>query len=144
MSGAATATASTDTTCQSELAVLAGARAVALTTFRRDGSPVMTPVNLAVDGDHAYFRTWDTSGKAKRLRRDERVRLAPCTLGGTLTGEAIPATARRIDADRAARARALIERKHPLLQGFLVRYGHRLTGRRTVYFEVTAGCGPDA
>jgi hypothetical protein len=31
--------------------------AVLLTTYRRDGTPVSTPVNLAVEEDHAYFRT---------------------------------------------------------------------------------------
>jgi uncharacterized protein len=35
--------------------------AVLLTTYRRDGTPVGTPVNIAVEGDHAYVRTWDTS-----------------------------------------------------------------------------------
>jgi PPOX class probable F420-dependent enzyme len=110
---------------------------VSLTTFRRDGTPVETAVNLAVDGDHAYFRTWDSSGKAKRLRLDPRIRLAPCTFRGTPTGEPMAAEARPVAGRAADRARELIERKHPLLQGFLVRYGHRFTGRRTIYYEVT-------
>jgi uncharacterized protein len=109
---------------------------VSLTTFRSDGSPVATAVNLAVDGDRAFFRTWDTSGKAKRLRRNAGVRIAPCTFRGKPTGAGLPAVARPVEGDDVERARALIEGKHPVLQGFLVRFGHRFTGRRTIYYEV--------
>lgn len=34
-------------------------KTVLLTTYRRDGTPVGTPVHIAVDGDRAFFRTWD-------------------------------------------------------------------------------------
>jgi PPOX class probable F420-dependent enzyme len=115
------------------LRALANQSTVRLTTFRRDGTPVNTPVNLAVDGDHVYFRTWDTSGKAKRLRRDQAVEIAPCTFLGRPTGPAIAGRANRVDGATAERACRLIEAKHPILQGFLVHHGHRLTGRRAVY-----------
>ena len=131
-----------DTTITTPLAptlqALADQRTVSLTTFRRDGTPVATAVNLAVDGERAFFRTWDTSGKAKRLRRDARIELAPCTFTGTPTGEAMPALARPVDGVVADRARELIEGKHHVLQGLLVHYGHRFTGRRTIYYEVVA------
>src|SRR5919112_1001238 len=51
--------------------------AVRLTTFRRDGTPVSTPVNVAVEGDRAVFRTYEQAGKFKRLRNDPRVEVAP-------------------------------------------------------------------
>ena len=47
--------------------------AILLTTYRRDGTPVGTPVNIAVDGDHAYIRTYDRAGKAKRQRHNPNV-----------------------------------------------------------------------
>lgn len=120
-----------------DIRVFAEQPTVSLVTYRRDGTPVETPVNLAVDGDRAYFRTWTTSGKAKRLARNRQVRIAPCTLRGKVTGAAVAAMARPIEGEAADRARRLIERKHPFLQGFLVRYAHRVTGRHTVYYEVT-------
>jgi hypothetical protein len=46
-------------------------KTVLLTTYKRDGSGVGTPVNLAVEGEHAFFRTYDRSWKAKRLRRNQ-------------------------------------------------------------------------
>jgi len=47
---------------------LSKAKYTSVTTFRRSGQPVATPVHVVTDGDVAYFRTWDVSGKAKRLR----------------------------------------------------------------------------
>ena len=42
--------------------------AVLLTTYKRDGTPVGTTVNIVVDGDHAYLRTWDTAWRSMRIR----------------------------------------------------------------------------
>ena len=45
-----------------------GQLAVLLTTYKRDGTPVGTAVNIVVEGDRAYFRTWDTAWKLSRIR----------------------------------------------------------------------------
>ncbi|HEV8054675.1 MAG TPA: PPOX class F420-dependent oxidoreductase [Candidatus Limnocylindrales bacterium] len=111
---------------------------VLLTTFRRDGTPVGTPVSLAVDGDRAFVRTYESSGKFKRLRRNPVVHVAPSTFWGKVTGDGFRGRARLLAGDEATRARGLIERKHPWLHGILVPLGHRLTGKRTVYLEITS------
>ena len=54
-----------------------GQWAVLLTTYKRDGTPVGTAVNIAVEGDRAYFRTWDTAWKLRRIRNNPRVQFAP-------------------------------------------------------------------
>ena len=46
---------------------LVGQWAVLLTTYKRDGTPVGTAVNIAVEGDLA-FRTRDTAWKLRRIR----------------------------------------------------------------------------
>ena len=120
---------------------LADARTVRLTTFRRDGRPVPTPVSVAVDGDRAFVRTYESSGKCKRLRRDPHVDVAPSTFRGEPLGTAIEARARVIDGAEAQRARRLIEAKHPVLHGLAVPIVHRLTGKRTVYLELRP-CAP--
>ena len=61
---------------------------VLLTTYRRDGTPVGTPVSIAVDGDQAFVRTWDTAWKVKRIRNNPEVEVAPSTLRGKPTGPA--------------------------------------------------------
>jgi PPOX class probable F420-dependent enzyme len=95
-------------------------------------------VSIAFDGDRAFFRTWQTSGKAKRLRRDARVEVAPATLRGERTGPAIAARARLLDgADARGAARALA-RRHRVLQAILVPVTHRLMRYRTLHYELTA------
>ncbi len=112
-------------------------RTVVLTRFRRDGTGVPTAVHVAVEGDHAYVRTWSTSGKAKRHRRDPHLRIAPSTIRGTPTGPASGAVARVLDGDEAAAAFQRLARKYPVLQGRLVPWAHRLRGYTTVFYELT-------
>ena len=68
-------------------------RTALLTTLRRTGQPLTSPVSLAVREGRAYFVTAADSGKAKRLAHTDRVELAPSTtagkpLGGTVAGRA--------------------------------------------------------
>jgi PPOX class probable F420-dependent enzyme len=117
---------------------------VALTTYRRDGTPVSTPVSIAVDGARAVFRSYRNAGKTRRLRRDPTVAVAPSTFRGRPTGPAVRGTARLLDGDEARAAARLLRRKHPFLHGALVPLVHRL-GRarlgRTVHFELVVALG---
>ena len=61
-------------------------RYVSLASFRRDGRAVETPVWVAERGGKLYVFTEAAAGKVKRLRRDPRVRLAPCNYRGALRG----------------------------------------------------------
>jgi hypothetical protein len=116
---------------------LAAKCTVVVTTYKRDGSVVPTAVNVVVSGDHAYFRTWSTSGNAKRLRHDARVLIAPSTTRGKPTGPAIPATARLLGPDEEGPTRQALARKHPILQGRLVPLAHKLRHYNTVHYELT-------
>jgi len=64
------------------LADLAGASFVSLTTFRKTGVGVSTPVWIARDGDDLIVTTPRKSGKVKRLRNAPRVTLVPCDRRG--------------------------------------------------------------
>ena len=66
---------------------------VSLTTFRRSGDGVATPVWVVYRNGKLYVSTEATSGKAKRLRHTSRVTLAPCDARGKVGGEAVAATA---------------------------------------------------
>jgi len=111
--------------------------AVLLTTYRRDGRPVGTPVSIAVDDDRAFVRTWDTTGKFKRIRNNPEVEVAPSTVLGRPTGPAIRARARVLKGDESARAAKFLARKHPILHGLFVPAVHRLWGNETVHLELT-------
>jgi uncharacterized protein len=113
-------------------------KTVLLTTYRRDGTAVGTPVNIAVDGDRAFVRTFDTAWKLKRIRNNPEVGVAPSTLRGKPTGPAIKARARVLSGSESEYAGQAIARKHPILQGFFVPLVHRLRGNETIHIELTA------
>ena len=115
-------------------------KTVLVTTFRRDGTPVRTPVSLAVDGDRAVIRSFERAGKTRRLRNNPKIEVAPSTTRGRATGPAIHAHARRLDGAEAKRAARLLRRKYPFLQGVLVPLSHRVGRAKTgttVHFELT-------
>jgi uncharacterized protein len=126
----------TETTPIASLAPFLRQKAVLLTTFRKDGTPVGTAVNIAVEGDHAYVRSWETAGKIKRIRNKPEVEIAPSTMSGKPTGPAIRPRTRLLSGAESEHAGTLIERKHPILQGVLVPLAHRLRGQTTVHVEV--------
>jgi len=77
-----------------------------LTTFRRSGAGVPTPVEIRVRGDRVYFTTWSTTGKVKRLTHTPDVTLARCTRFGKPTGPSVAGVARRLDGAEAEAASA--------------------------------------
>ena len=111
-------------------------RTALLTSFRRDGTPVGTPVNLAVEGDHAFVRSFDAAWKVRRMHGNPEVEIAPSSFRGEPHGPAIRAHVRELDGAEAVHASDLIEAKHPILQGILVPLGHRLKRLRTLHFEL--------
>jgi PPOX class probable F420-dependent enzyme len=66
------------------VADVAAHRYVSLTTFRRSGEPVATPVWIARDGDELVVITIDGVGKTKRLAHTSRVELRECDMRGTV------------------------------------------------------------
>ncbi|MDO9086454.1 MAG: PPOX class F420-dependent oxidoreductase [Anaerolineaceae bacterium] len=62
-------------------------------TFRKNGVGVKTPVWFAQDGDTLVVRTESSSGKMKRIRNNQYVRIAPCDARGRLQGDWVEARA---------------------------------------------------
>jgi uncharacterized protein len=107
-----------------------------LTTFRRTGQPVHTPVHVVTDGSAAYFRTWDVSGKAKRLRHTASVEVAPSTFRGRPAGPVVRAEASLLSGAESEHAARLIERRHPVLHGRLIPWFHRRRGWVTQQYRL--------
>jgi hypothetical protein len=80
-------------------------------TYKQDGTPVPTPVWAAEADGRLYVRTERAAGKVKRLRRDTRVLIAPCTVRGRPLGAPMHARGRVLEgelelvAERALQAR---------------------------------------
>ncbi len=88
-------------------------RYISLSTFRRNGAEVATPVWFAADGAKLYVFTLADSGKIKRLRHTARAQVAPSDGRGRVQGAAHTATARVLTEPAAiARAHAALRRKY--------------------------------
>ena len=115
-------------------------RYISLSTFRRSGDEVATPVWFAASGGKLYVFTAGDSGKVKRLRYTTRARVAPSDLRGRVRGPWQGATAHLVAEPQ------VIERAHAALR---TKYGwqvsladlfSRLTGRlrRRAWIEIEA------
>lgn len=79
---------------------------IALSTFRRTGEAVPTPVWVVRDGDALLVTTPAGSGKLKRLAHTPRVELRPCSRRGTVEAGAPTLTGvATVDPDPQAHAR---------------------------------------
>jgi uncharacterized protein len=90
---------------------VASCKRALLSTFRRDGTPVSTPVWAALADGRLYVRSERAAGKLKRLRNDPRVLVAPCTMRGKPLGTPFEAHVRTLAAGEQLLAeRALASR----------------------------------
>jgi PPOX class probable F420-dependent enzyme len=95
-----------------ELGELASAHYVLLTTYRKDGTPVGTPVwGVARDGK-LYVWTDLDSWKVKRIRNNPAVTVQPCGIRGAPRGEVREATASLLDRAETKRVLRMILRKY--------------------------------
>jgi PPOX class probable F420-dependent enzyme len=110
--------------------------AARLTTFKRDGQPAHTPVNVVVVEDRVLFRTYVKAWKCRRIERNPNVELAPSDIRGRMTGATIHGRAHRLEGTASEVAAAAIDAKYPFFQRRLIRLGHRLMRYRTVHYEI--------
>ena len=96
------------------MAALPESTYVSLTTFRRTGVPVATPVWAAPDGDSLVVWTRADSGKVKRLRHTSRVTVAPCDVRGRVHGPAVDGVAEFVDHADRPQALAALRRTYGL------------------------------
>lgn len=96
-----------------------------VTTFKKDGTGVPTPVWVVRDGQALGIWTVAESWKVKRIRNRADVLVGPCDLRGNPTGNQVAATAEICDAATADEYRALLRRKYGLI-GRLSLLGSRL------------------
>ena len=112
---------------------------VSLTTFRRNGQAVPTPVGGLVQDGTLYALTPPDTGKVKRLRNNPQVTIAPCNMKGAVPDDvpAVRATARLLDPAGTARVEEMMRRRF-----FMYRLVHLLDRalrreRRLVAIAVT-------
>jgi uncharacterized protein len=95
--------------------VLARDNYISLTTFRKTGKAVDTPVWFAEQSGTIYVESGKNAGKIKRIRHTARVTLAPCTLSSKVTGPTVEGKARLLTgAQEIATAEAALSKKYGL------------------------------
>ena len=117
-------------------APLSTSKYMLLTTFRRDGKAVATPVHVVAQDDVPFFRTWDISGKAKRIRHTPAVEVAPSNYRGRPRGPSLRAKAILLDPGESENAARMLAREHPLLHGHLIPWYHRKRGWVTQHYRL--------
>ncbi len=112
----------------SETDRLAAERYVVLTTFRRDGRAVPTPIWVAGRDGELVLWSERAAGKVKRIRNDGRVEVQACDVRGRKThGAKVSGHARLLDAAETEQVRRAIAGK----------YG--IVGRVTMFFSKLRG-----
>jgi hypothetical protein len=111
-----------------------------LTTFRKNGAAVPTPVWFAPHEGKLYVVTGANLGKVKRIRNNPRVQVAPCTARGKPLGPPVDAVAREVPPDNTAlqaTAKQVLDQKYGLVKR-MFEFLHRLSGRTDAptYLEI--------
>lgn len=128
-----------ETQISSPLAALCGCQYLNLTTFRKDGTSVITPVWFALDAENQKVYLMSSvkksGGKVKRIRNNPQVEVAPATISGKSLGPAIAAKARILSAEEELPARIHLNRKYGLLKA-LIDFGLTLRDTEYCFMEV--------
>ncbi|WP_020524429.1 PPOX class F420-dependent oxidoreductase [Catelliglobosispora koreensis] len=96
-----------------------------VTTFRKNGNPVPTPVWIVPFEDGLGVWTVPHFGKVKRIRKNPAVTVATCDLRGNNAGPSMSGTASLLDFAGTQQVRAAIRRKYGLV-GRLTLLGSRI------------------
>jgi len=113
---------------------VAGKKYMSLTSFRKNGQAVRTPLWFAEQDAKLYCMTRDDSWKYKRIRNNPRVLVAPCTMRGRITGPDVEGRARVLEPWEFPAARRALERKYWLMR-------LPFWGKRNVFLEITPAQG---
>jgi uncharacterized protein len=117
-----------------DLGALFSGRYLSVTSFKRDGTGVATPMWFVSDGTRLFALTDLHSAKIRRIRRNPRVVVASCRADGRLRGEPVPACAEVLTATAdLERVRKLLIERYKIAYRLVMlgyRLGRRLRGKR--------------
>ena len=73
---------------------------LSLETYKRDNTPIQTPVWFVTDKEQFYITTKETTGKVKRLRNNQNARIAVCSMKGDIKSNWVDVGLEKISEDR--------------------------------------------
>jgi PPOX class probable F420-dependent enzyme len=83
-----------------------------LETYKKDGTPIRTPVWFVIDNDLIYVITMESTGKVKRLKNNQEVRIVSCSFKGKPKNGWVKAKAEKITGEEADKAIKLRKKKY--------------------------------
>jgi len=83
-----------------------------LETYKKNGTPIRTPVWFVIDNDLIYVITMESTGKVKRLKNNQEVRIVPCSFKGKPKNGWVKAKAEKITGEEADKAIKLRKKKY--------------------------------
>ena len=86
-----------------------------LETYKKDGTPIRTPVWFVIGNDLIYVITRESTGKVKRLKHNQDVRIVPCSFKGQSKNEWVKGRAEKIAGEEADKAIKLRKKKYGML-----------------------------
>lgn len=110
---------------------------IMLTTFRKSGKAMPTPVWYGHVGDHLYAFSLASAGKVKRIRNNPRVQISACTGIGSITGPTMEARVRILPKEEEIVARQALRRKHPIAFRISELVSNRLLRRKWAFLDIT-------
>ena len=96
--------------------MLKGHKFINLTTFRKNGQEVTTPVWFAQVGDKIYVVTTQTTGKFKRLRNNPAARIGPSDQRGKPLGSQVAVIGRILSTSEQTPALEALDAKYGLMK----------------------------
>jgi len=120
---------------QNKLSPFLNANYLNLESYRKNGTPVATPMWFALHNDTLYVYSLANAGKVKRVRNNARVRVVPCDLRGNPKGQWVEAKARILDEPGAKLGHKLLDEKY----GWMKKMGNlfsRLMKRERVVMAI--------
>ena len=96
---------------------------ISVETYKKNNDAVRTPVWFVIKDKLVYVVTRDQTGKVKRLKNNQKVKIASCKIKGEITGKWAKGTAKILDSGETAEIVKLRDKKY----GFFSRVARFLT-----------------
>ena len=116
----------------SEIQNLHSKKYIVLETYKKTNQPVKTPVWFVIHNELIYVITRDKTGKVKRLKNNQSVKIAPCTFFGKPTGNWILGNAKFVTGEEFKIALELREKKYGFVDK-IARFVSRNKGNLVVF-----------
>jgi hypothetical protein len=117
-----------------KLAQLADHKYINLETYKKSGQAVRTPVWFVIDNDQIFVTTRPTTGKVKRIKNNQSVKIMPCGMKGEPKGEWIEGMVRFADEAETENAVKLRNKKYGMRAKLVGMFAYR--GIKPIVFAI--------